>query len=391
MRILFCTNSIGVIGGIARVTIVKANALAEIEGNEVAICFTDRGTYPDKMVHPLSSKVQVYDLETPYWPLTNLKKIFRHFLPTVFRTRKAIKKIIKEFRPDVVITTGTYEKFALASIPSKGRFIKIREFHFASTYRRFLPEKSFQTKLNKQIEFLENKLLPIFFHKNFLLSKRDKLENFKSSSHFDYMYNPSSFPPISEVENLNNNREKIVLVVARLAPQKHVDELIFIWNLIYKLMPDWKLRIVGSGSDEHMIRMLIKELGLENNIDLIGSSTQIREEMKKASIFAMTSRYEGFGLTLVEAQSMGLPIVTYNCNYGPDEIVNDGRDGYIISINNKDLFGDALVQIASNPDLWTKMSKAAIERSKAFLPEVIASQWMEKYDELLKRTRNRDL
>lgn len=115
MRILFCVNSLGATGGIQRVTIVKANALAEIPGNEVAICYTDKGTFP-KTIHPLSPKVKIFDLGTPYWEFTSLKKILLSFLPTVLATRRALKKLFISFIPDIVITTGTYEKFALASL-----------------------------------------------------------------------------------------------------------------------------------------------------------------------------------------------------------------------------------------------------------------------------------
>lgn len=79
MRILYCVNCLGARGGIERVTIVKANALADIEGNEVAICYTDKGDFPNT-IHPLSQKIKTFDLNTPYWPFTSIKKILRFFL-----------------------------------------------------------------------------------------------------------------------------------------------------------------------------------------------------------------------------------------------------------------------------------------------------------------------
>lgn len=118
MRILFCTNSLGVFGGIERVTIVKANALAEIPGNEVAICYTDKGNFPET-IHPLSDKVNVYNLGTPYWGFTSIRKIARDFIKTVLATRRALLRVVDSFKPDVIISTGSYEKFAIASITSK--------------------------------------------------------------------------------------------------------------------------------------------------------------------------------------------------------------------------------------------------------------------------------
>ena len=120
MRILFCTGSIGEFGGIERVTIVKANAFAEALGTEnVAICFTDRGYYPTT-IHPLSPGIKVYDLKTSYWQFASTWALFKGCIPNVLRTRKAIMNVVRDFQPDVIISTGTQERFALALI-SKGR------------------------------------------------------------------------------------------------------------------------------------------------------------------------------------------------------------------------------------------------------------------------------
>ena len=120
MRILFCLNSLGGFGGIERVTIVKANALAEIPGNEIAICYTDRGNFP-KTIHPLSPAVKTFDLQTPYWGFTSVSSVVKGFLPMVLKTRKALIRVICSFKPDVVVSTGSYEKFALAGIGFFGK------------------------------------------------------------------------------------------------------------------------------------------------------------------------------------------------------------------------------------------------------------------------------
>lgn len=114
MNILFCINSLGAFGGMERVTIVKANALADIEGNNVAICYTDKGSFPQKIIHPLSPKVKTYDLDTPYWKFDSLRKLITGFIPQIFRTRKRILQVVADFKPDVLITYGAYERFAVA-------------------------------------------------------------------------------------------------------------------------------------------------------------------------------------------------------------------------------------------------------------------------------------
>lgn len=138
MKILFCTNSLGTLGGIERVTIVKANALAEIPGNEVYIAFTDKMGYP-KTVHPISVKVHIVDLDVNHWNnnyksriqkiLCPLKKFFLHFW--------RLSNWVKNNNPEVIISVGQSEKYILPFLKVP---VKIREVHFNSTYR-FLPTK----------------------------------------------------------------------------------------------------------------------------------------------------------------------------------------------------------------------------------------------------------
>lgn len=383
MRILFCTTTLGVVGGIPRVTIVKANALAEIPGNEVAICFTDKCEYPELEVHKLSPKIKVYDLETPYWGFGSFKNLVKGLLPVIFKTKKAIEKIIEEFQPDVVVSTGTYEKFAISLIRSKGKFIKLREIHFSSNYRRHLEEDSAQGKLAKPIEFFEYNVLSHFFDKTYLLTNRDMNENFPRNKRFDYMYNPSSFNPCSEEELRDARREKVVLSVGRVVFAKNIEELVEIWSEVAKEAPEWKLKIIGSGSSEKIVKDRIKALGVEDSVEMCGRSLTVRKDMLEGAVFVMTSRFEGFGLTLVEAQSMGLPIVSYDTPYGPDEIVNDGKDGFIVKYGDKKTFKDKLLQLIHDEELRERMSEAAHKRSFDFRPDVIASAWMSKYNELL--------
>jgi len=381
MRILYCVNSLGARGGIERVTIVKANALADIKGNEVAICYTDKGDYP-RTIHPLSPQVHVFDLNTPYWQFTTPLKVLKSFIPTVIATRKALKRLIQSFRPDVVVSTGSYEKFALASlsainkIKGGGNALYVREFHFASTYRRYISGSRVAVRV---CEFLDNQLLGRCFNMNYLLTKQDLAENFKSRKNFDYMYNPCSF----NCKHETISREKIVLAVGRLVYQKNFAELLEIWSMIQGQCNGWKLRVVGSGSLENELKEKVCQLGISDTVEFPGFSSNVDEEMAKASIYVMTSIYEGFGLVLVEAQNAGLPCISYDLPYGPSEIIRDGEDGFIVENRNKKKFADKLLRLIQDADLRSRMGKTAQDNSKRFSTEIIVGQWMKKYNTLL--------
>jgi len=382
---------LGGFGGIERVTIVKANALAEIPGNEIAICYTDRGNFP-KTIHPLSPAVKTFDLQTPYWGFTSVSSVVKGFLPMVLKTRKALIRVICSFKPDVVVSTGSYEKFALAGIGffgkstkmwGGGKLLKIREFHFGSTFRRYTRDS--RTTYIKALfaEFIERNVLSRCFDKSFLLTKSDYDANFHGNPRFDFMHNPSSFSPRSVPDY--RGRKKIVLSVGRLCSLKNFEALIEIWSRVSPSAPDWKLRIVGNGSDYQLLVNQVKALGISESVELPGFSSEIEKEMGEASIFALTSRHEGFALVLIEAQSMGLPVVSFDTPYGPSEIVSDGTDGYIVGYNDNSAFEDKLLKLIHDEDLRIEMSKNAINHSRGYSADLFAGKWMKKYRALLEK------
>lgn len=392
MRILFCTNSLGAVGGIERVTIVKANALSEIEGNDVAICFTDKGTYPERTMFPVSTRVKVYDLGTPYWDFVSVTKLAMGFIPMMFRTRNAIIKLISEFKPDVVITTGSYEKYVLATISKKNicnltghNCIKIREYHFNSGYRQFIKSGLFGKFATRIIESFENHILSRSFDKSFLLTRQDFVENLHENPRFDVMPNPATFQVLDSPEI--SVRNKVVLSAGRLSYQKNYESLIEIWSMISKRFPDWKLRIIGTGDMMSTLVELAGSLGVRDSVELPGFSSEVEKEMKEASIFALTSRFEGYVLVLPEAKACGLPIVSFDTPYSPSEIVRDGIDGFIVPCGDKTRFAEALTRLMSDEDLRRRMGERGIEDVARFDVKEICLRWMEKYRGLFDRQK----
>ena len=146
-------------------TIVKANALADMPGNEVHICYTNKGGYPDKIVHPVSDKVHVH-AAGDIFEIINI----RNFLLRQWQLRKRIKSLIAEIQPDVVISTGKAEKHALSTIRTKA--VKIREYHTASSvFRMSLMDATFRERV---VEWFETHIESFFFDKVYLLTKEDK-------------------------------------------------------------------------------------------------------------------------------------------------------------------------------------------------------------------------
>lgn len=385
MKILFVTTTLGTRGGIQRVTSVKANCYADMPDVEVAIAFTDRLGWPENAIHPLSPKVKVFDLDSPFWDREPKRfDILWRFPQKALQLRRKLKRVITEFSPDVVISTGQFEKYVLPFVKPFGRkFILVREYHFASNYRQIEQQVRFgkTTFKPRLINWFENKLLSRLFDSNFLLTRQDLQENNLSDTRFDYMWNPSSFQ-VKDASVLDL-KEHIVLAAGRLTKQKNFTDIINIWAKTNR--HDWKLRIIGEGEDKQHLIQLAQQFGVSDSVEIVGFSSEVQQEMQRASIYVATSTFEGFMLVLVEAMSQGCVPVSFRTPYGPEEIITDGVNGYLTGMHDNDTFAKYLSEIIANPELRQNLAHGALQRAHDFEVENICNQWIEKYKALLSK------
>ena len=176
-------------------------------------------------------------------------------------------------------------------------------------------------------------------------------------------------------------RKKQILFVGRLAKEKQVPELIEIWSLVEKNHPQWELVIVGDGDEKSLVEHKIKEYRLQR-VKLIGKTTNVSEYYKDSQIFVFTSAFEGFGLVLIEGLCFGLPEVSFDCPCGPDEIIEDGKNGFIIKDFDKTLFAQKLAELMENEGMREEFSRRSKELSRKYLPENILPQWEALFEEL---------
>jgi glycosyltransferase involved in cell wall biosynthesis len=153
-----------------------------------------------------------------------------------------------------------------------------------------------------------------------------------------YLPNPLTFYPRSS-SSLEN---KIVLNVGRLTDDKQHDLLIKIWSLSKGNDLGWKLKIIGQGENYQKLITLIQELKLVGSVEILPNTKKIEDEFKLASIFALTSRNEGFGLVLTEAMACGVPCIAFNCPSGPKDIISNAQSGYLIDEGNNVSFVEHL-------------------------------------------------
>ncbi|CAL9654066.1 glycosyltransferase family 4 protein [Streptomyces sp. enrichment culture] len=167
---------------------------------------------------------------------------------------------------------------------------------------------------------------------------------------------------------------KVVVAAGRLVRVKRYDLLIEAFAPVAAAHPDWQLRIYGKGEEQPALRELIERLGLWNNVFLMGAATPMEAEWVKASIGAAASDFEPFGMTIVEAMRCGLPVVSTDCPYGPGEIIQDGTDGLLVPVGDRDALAAALLRLVGDDELRRRMGTAARENAHRFAPAPVVAQ-----------------
>lgn len=380
MKIVYSINSIRGLGGIQKVTLLKANALADTPQNKVYIIVTDNWmNHP--LIHELSPKINFINLQINYYKddykskfyqiISNLK-IINHY----FKLQKAISQI----QPDIIISVGQSEKYIVPLLHTNA--IKIREIHFNSNYRNFTYKSK---KLANFLNYVDYKVMSKGYNKMVLLTEEDKDTFFQNNNKFIYIHNPVTFEPPNIINyNLNSN---YVIGVGRLNTQKDFISLIKAWNLVQRECPNWKLKIVGEGPERNNLEEEIKRLNLSNSVVLTGYSNNVKKEMLESSIFVLTSLYEGFGLVLLEAMACGLPPVAFACQFGPKDIITDEKNGLLIYNRDIKSLSEKLIYLIQHLDVRKEMSNQALKRVDDFSINNIINQWMQLFQSELKQNK----
>lgn len=191
--------------------------------------------------------------------------------------------------------------------------------------------------------------------------------------HLTAIYNPQVMSVATKNVSFDGKLNE-ALFVGRLEEQKNVVELIQIWNLVNKR--NWKLNIIGDGSQRTMLTDLIAKLNLSNSITLLGHQDNPQDFYTRAKIFVMTSKYEGFPMTLIECQAFGCVPIVYDSYPAAKEIIVNGENGYLIPFKQRKVYADRLNELMSDTALLKKLSLNSIRSADRFNPDYIMDEWI---------------
>lgn len=380
MKIVFCTNSVSGFGGVELVTIAKCNAFAAIEGNEVwlivAIHNGQLARQIDKRVHYINLGIDYFKND---WTLPRIKR-WRRILSYRLHEKKRLKGILPKIHPDIIVSTGYNEKKILPQIKVSPRPVLVLEQHQAKNVFRHL---SF---IDRMIGSLSRWEFDLFFKHRFdhiivLTSEAKKSQS--TNKKVSLIPNPLIYQ--------HNCRSaltyKTVISVGRLDKNKNMAALIRIWSAVHRTHPDWTLEIYGNGPLKAALEQLIKQSDLQKTVFLKGATNDVITKLSNASIFAFSSLVESFGMVIVEAQSCGLPVVAYDCPDGPKDIISDGKDGFLLPLNDELGMAQKICLLIENEELRQKMGARAYNNSQQYDMSVIIDQYMAVFSQLLERKR----
>lgn len=380
MKIVYIYHSFILKGGIERVFCDKMNYLAQNTSYDVTFITFEQGNHP--FAYKLNDRIKVVDINCRFVELWNYNIIKRNILNFILRRKlkKCLTATLKKESPDIVISTTEDIKYNYCIFNLPYRFIVESHVHMKEIIKSSIKKQFFIHSISKI--FFKWKLSKINKCKLLVaLTDADK-RDWSKVINSDIIIIPNILTFYPDKITDYSKRSKRILCVGRFDKQKGFDLMIKAWAIIADKHKEWKVDIFGDGELNNTLNGLIKNYCLDESITIHPATNHIYDEYMDSSIFAFSSRYEGFGLVLIEAMSCGVPCISFDCPHGPSEIITNGRNGLLVQNGNIDEFANSLDSMINNYEQRKFMSINARIDSQKYKRENIMPQWIELFETL---------
>lgn len=345
MKLFFLIEFLNKAAGTERIATDVVNGIYEQTGWDITFVVLDKDAQP---FFPLKDGIRLVSLNGK--------------LSKPVEAIKRLRKLIKEHKPKYVINVAV--TMSRLSIPAS-----------IFTDTKIVTWEHFNLFAGSKIGYLWRLASAIISDRTVVLTNRDRL-SYPTMARKKVMtiYNFPTYMGGMKAE-LDSN---IALSVGRLNDQKGFDILLRVWKLVCDKNSEWKLQIVGSGEKKESLQDQAKELGIEKRVEFVPATPEVARYYKGASLYIMSSRFEGLPLVLIEAKQMGLPCVSFNCPNGPDEVIRDNTDGRIVPMGEEEKMAQTILELMNDRNRIKKYGKEAVnDVMTRFSKEAIIKKWTE--------------
>lgn len=355
LRLLYIATNLNTSGGVARVLSIKTNYLVNEYFYNIHIINTHGDT--DNLFYDFNERISIHKLQQE-----------SSILYRAYSYSKILNDKIKAINPDIIINCDNGLKGSLLPFFYTGKVPLIFENHGSNNVKDY----SIIGTLKLRIRDLFFKLgvkryskIVVFRH----------FENTWHSNNIKVIHNPLGFNVPIESTSFN---EKTVLAVGRISYEKGYNQLIKIWGLVIKKRPDWQLHIYGEG-DCKSLQKQIQKLQISDSILFFKPTLNIKEVYLNASIFLNTSRYESFGMALIEAMACGLPVLAFEHTDGPKIYIKNKENGFLLKKDNLQAYANQVISLMDDKIEMKRIGDNAKRSVSKFKIDTIIKQWHELF------------
>ncbi len=364
MILVYIVNRIDGPGGLERVLSIKATMLADEFDYKIHIITLNQDN--ENLFYDFSSKITYHNIEAIGNPIS---KMFAYI--------SGLNEIIKKISPHVIAVCDDGLKGFFVPIIVKKPCPMIYERHVSKNVVIRKDAPSIFNKINTKIKFSLMNFGGRFYDRFVVLTNGNLKEwNFKN---IVVIPNPLSFCPEKQSKLVNKN----VLAVGKQSYQKGYDRLLKSWKIVTDTYPEWTLNIYGTINESEGLVEQAGALKIGSKVNFYQPVKNIAEKYQEASIYVMSSRYEGFGMVLTEAMAYGVPCVSFDCPFGPSDIITNKENGILIKNGDTEGLANAIKLLIDNDEMRKSMGKNARISVNRYMPKKIGSEWNDLFTSLI--------